>query len=835
MKPYTLDLTKKAACREEHSGGKGANLARLIQCGFLVPSGFVITTEAFRELKLESKLAALIEKGTPSPAELASIHDLILAAPVPDPVERQIQRAFRELGGPVAVRSSMIGEDHSGSSFAGQLDTLLGVAGEKALLDAVRTCWASLFGPRLWQYREHRAAAAPGGSMPFPELAVVVQRMADAHAAGVAFSADPITGQPQIVIEAVAGLGTELVQGLVEPDRYVVDGGRLQLQSATSASDEAVLSPEQIVQLAEIVRHAATQMDGPQDVEWAWDGTDFYLLQSRPISSLTGQKVYSASMVSDMLPGLIKPLVWSVSTTSMLENVLGRVFTELVGPNDIDFRKLAKRIHSRLYADSTLIGQLLKKMGLPANFFEMMSLDATAERRGRPPMTFSTLRIMWRLARFGWRHAWMADEIDTFIERHDGQLERYRQADWSSQSTGQLLAHADELGGLYSETMWFNFAGLLNMMGRNRMMSRLVQRHAPEVPPTDMVRGLTGLKSLETNQALQRLAAQARALGPEISALLMEQDETRTRTELAATPEGLALAAGVDQFLDRFGFLSACGTDLSRTPWSDNPTVIWRSIGRMAAQPAISATRQTEQARKEAQAHVQARLSVIQRIAFDRLLRSTITYIDLRERSSFLISEDSFQLRRIYLALADHLVAQGKLHQRDDVFYLEHDELRDLVRGDLSPEKARARIAECRAEMALDAELEIPDMIYGDQALPQPVLPAEGEACLTGISGSSGVVEGHARIILDPVQAHTPLGSEDILIIPFADTSWTPLFCGVGGVVAETGGQLSHSSIVAREYGLPAVVNVKNATRLIREGQTIIVDGNRGRVVLRER
>jgi pyruvate,water dikinase len=658
--------------------------------------------------------------------------------------------------------------------------------------------------------------------------------MADTHAAGVAFSADPITGQPQIVIEAVAGRGTELVQGLVEPDRYVVDSQLLQLESAPSPDRKAVLSTEQALTLAEIVRDVARRMNGPQDVEWAWDGDQFFLLQSRPISSLASQKVYSTSMVSDMLPGLIKPLVWSVSTTSKLENVMGRVFTELVGPNDIDFGQLAKRIHSRIYADNTLIGQLLETMGLPANFLEVMSQDAAAERRGRPPLNLRTLRTLSRLARFAWRHAWMADEIDAFIERHDQQLEPYRQADWSSQSPAQLLAHAEDLCGLYSETMWFDFIGILNMMGRNRMVNRLVQRHAPELPPTDVVRGLTGLKSLETNQALQHLATQARALGPGIPALLMEQEEARIRAELAAIPGGQDLESGVDRFLERFGFLSACGTDLSRTPWSDDPTVIWRSIGRMAQQPAASAAQQAEQTRKEAQARVRAKLSPPQRYAFDRLLRSTIAYIDLRERNSFLVSEDSFQLRRIYLALADQLVAQGDLQRRNDVFYLEHDEVRDLVEGYLTPPEARARIKERRTEMAIDAELELPDIIYGDQVVAQPMHPAEGEACLTGISGSSGLIEGYARIVLDPIQAPVPLGSQDILVIPFADTSWTPLFCGVGGVVAETGGQLSHSAIVAREYGLPAVVNVKNATRLIREGQTIVVDGNHGRVVLRE-
>jgi len=829
---HVIDLSSRRALDPALSGGKGAGLAWLCQQQCKVPAGFVITTHAFRELDLYGGRVVSGKEGPPSPAELARMRDQVMTTPIPSDVQRKIERAYSKLGGRVAVRSSMVGEDSSEASFAGQLDTVLGVAGEAALLEAVRACWASLFNPRLWCYRQEVGATRGTAARPIPPMAVVVQKMVEAQAAGVAFSADPITGERHVVIEAVAGLGTALVQGLVEPDRYVVGGQEVHLETTTGENGAPILPTGQILDLAKTVREVACRIPSPQDVEWAWDGARLYLLQCRPISTLASQRVYSANMVSDMLPGLIKPLVWSVSTTSKLENVMGRVFTELVGPSDIDFRKLAKRIHSRIYADNTLIGQLMEQMGLPANLFDVMSRDATAERRSRPPLNLKTLRTLARLVRFSWRHAQIAGEIRVFLERHDHQLEPYRRADWSSQSPEQLLAHAEKLVGLYSETMWFDFIGQLNMMGRNRMMSQLVQRHAPDVPPTDVLRGLRGLKSLETNQMLQRLADQARLLGPTIPMLLMEAEEARIETELAATAGGRALADEVGRFLERFGFLSASGTDLSRTPWSEDPTMIWRSIGLLAAQPARCAAQVAEETRSEAQARVRQNLNRLQRYAFDRLLRSTITYVDLRERTSFLVSEDSFRLRRIYLSLADHLAAGGTLEQQDDVFFLAHDELGDLVYGRLAPQEARDRIAACRAEMAADAEIELPDTIYGDHVPTRPLLRAVGEACLEGISGSSGLAKGHARIILDPVQARSAFDSDDILVIPFADTSWTPLFCGIGGVVVETGGQLSHSAIVAREYGLPAVVNVKNATRLIHEGQAIVVDGSQGRVYL---
>jgi phosphohistidine swiveling domain-containing protein len=383
--------------------------------------------------------------------------------------------------------------------------------------------------------------------------------------------------------------------------------------------------------------------------------------------------------------------------------------------------------------------------------------------------------------------------------------------------------------------MWVNFIGPLNMMARNQLLYRLVQQRAPDVVPSDLVRGLMGLKSLESNRELQNLAAQAQVLGDEIQRLLIEEDDETIRAVLSTSEKGQALVDELDTFLDHYGFLSASGTDLSRTPWAENPTLIWHAIGRAAAHPRRPTAQNVEEIREEARERVRTRLNRVQRFFFARLLASTITYIDLRERSSFLISEDSFEMRRIFLALADQLVTRGDLHQRDDIFYLALDELRELVNGELEAMIAQERVAARRADMEYDAQIELPHTICGDYVPAHPILPAEDREYLAGISGSSGLAEGCARIVHDPADAPVTLTPNDILVVPFSDMSWTPLFSGIGGVVAETGGQLSHSAIVAREYGLPAVVNVKNATRLIQDGQPIAVDGNHGRVYLRQR
>jgi pyruvate,water dikinase len=386
---------------------------------------------------------------------------------------------------------------------------------------------------------------------------------------------------------------------------------------------------------------------------------------------------------------------------------------------------------------------------------------------------------------------------------------------------------------LHSESQWYVFIGPMNMMVRSRLLNRLVGRWTTDVVPSDLIRGLVGLKALEPTGELRNLAAQARALGTEMQRLLIEEDDKAIRQVLSTLDEGRALVSRVDDFLKRYGFLSSNGTDFTVAPWAETPTLIWHTIGRSAATPMEPVIDDVETIREEAQSRVRSRLNRVHRMLFDRLLASTITYIDLRERTSLFMSEDSYQMRRIFLALADHLVGRGDLEQRDDVFYLTYDELRQLVEGKLEANVAQELVVAQKAEMEADARVELPDTICGDNVPTRPILPVEGQEYLVGISGSSGLAQGYARIILDPAEAPVTLTRNDILIVPFTDVGWTPLFSGIAGIVAETGGQLSHTSIVAREYGLPAVVSVKKATHLIKHGQPITVDGDSGRVYLR--
>ena len=832
MKHYIRFLRDKTTLSVSVAGGKGASLARLRRQDFRVPDGFVITPAAFQDFLSSFGIEMLVQRDEWAQGDVERINEMLMACRIPNKLVYTISSAYEKLGGKVAVRSSMVGEDTLDASFAGQLDTVLNVEGQEELLQALKTCWASLFNWRLWSYLTEREALSPGSLLESFSIAVVVQRMVDARAAGVAFSANPVTGQPSVVIEAIRGLGEALVQGLVDPDRYIVDSRGVLVQAVPVDEKSPALEEGQILRLADTVRNIGHRAGSPQDVEWAWDGREFHILQSRPITSLKGQRVYSNRMVSEYLPGLIKPLVWSTNSSAMMHNVFGRMFTALIGPNDIDFSLLSKRIHSRIYADNTMLGELFEQIGMPANFLQMISRDEKARHR-RPSITPQMLRALWRVMRFAWRNSRVADEVRASLKQIERILEPFRRADWSSQDPSSLPEQIDRLLDLHGDLQWLTFIAPLNMMVRNMFLKRLVERWSPDVIPSDLVRGLVGLKALEPNGDLQDLAALARTLDKKAQLLLIEEDDERVRAGLSASDEGKILLAQVDAFLEQYGFLSSNGTDFSRTPWSENPSLIWQSIGRAVASPAISKTEDVKAIRQEARKRARSRLGPIRRAFFDRLLASTITYIDLRERCSLLLSESAYEMRRVFLTIADHLIARGDLDHCDDIFYLNYDQVRQLLDGTLKAEAAQAEIAAQKIEMEADALIEPPDVIYGDYAPCRPITEVDDKKSLVGISGSSGQVKGHARIVLDPTEAPTTLTREDILVVPFTDVGWTPLFTGIGGVVAETGGQLSHSAIVAREYGLPAVVSVKRATHLIQEGQEIVVDGDNGRVYLK--
>jgi len=823
------------------AGGKAAGLSRLAAFGFPVPPGFVVPVGA-------------MEEGDGG-------------------WRKEVRRAASRLRRPLAVRSSLVGEDDVRWSFAGQLETVLGVDGEEDLFRAMEVVKDSASRLRLQQYGEVQAevelhgtlgeggvaAVALGAPSETPAslgMAILVQEMVPARAAGVAFSHDPISGRSTVVLEAVARLGQELVQGRAAPDRFVVDPRGVLLLEERMGLGEEDLPTEVVLTVASMARLAADRFGLPQDVEWAWDGANVFLLQSRPITSLAGKSVYSRKLVGDMTPGPIKHLVWSTNTLGMVEGVFGEVFTCLIGKNQYDFRRILKRIRSRAYVDTTFVGELLADVGLPRNLFEAIAREERVSRRVR--LNPKLLSRAPGILAFVWRYARMEGELDAVLQRHGKELDRFRRTDWSGEPGSQLLARAEELLALHRHLQRCIMFGSMNLAIRTRFLKQYVARHAPDVDASQLLLGLRGLKSLEPNRALQAVAMGAAPLEDELMELLHSGRDKTIREALDGHPGGAALLGEVDAFLRRFGFLSANGTNFGEPTWAEDPAPLWMALGRMMREEPRRA-KDSGALREEARRRVLARLGPVQRRRFLARLGSAARYLELREGISLLMTEDTYGLRRLFLALGRRLVEADGLRDPEDVFFLHLHELRDFVKSGMrvdgpqkrfhggmlveefpglahpamGPDALQALVLERKAEIEEDRGVELPETILGEEipsALPEP----EDARILTGIAASGGVIRGTARVVRELSDAPARLSSADVLVVPFSDVGWTPLFASVGGIVAECGGQLSHTAIVAREYGLPAVVGVRSALKLIRNGQTVTVDGGAGRVYLEE-
>ena len=867
MAPRVIPLSKRKASDPSVAGGKGAGLARLTRAGYPVPPGFVITTAAFRE-PLDSALAIVEQTGRIAGREAARRFCLDWA--MPEKLRCAILDAYRRLGaGPVAVRSSMVGEDASAASFAGQLESVLDVSGDAALLDAVRRVLASAFGDRLWAYLRQTGPASPAAAAPFaapvaapdhppaspllPQtsselppaprgttfpplaLAVVVQSMVQAEVSGVAFSVDPVTCRPGVVIEAAPGLGEALVQGRARPDRYRLDP-RGELDEAVPVRPGAPLLDETRARaLGALVHDIAAFAEEPQDVEWALADGRFHILQARPISSIAGKPIYSRRMVSDMAPGLVKPLVWSAKYAPIVQNVFAPAFERIAGRTGIDYSVMSARLYSRVYMNISVFGELFRRLGLPPNLFYVMAREDKAARV-KVRFRIRMVPAVVRLARFVWRESRIGRRVGPFLESQNARLDEFRRTDWAALTPEALVGRFRRLKEIHGATQWHIIIVSANMLIRSRMLAKMIVRRWPGTDPRDVIKGYGRRSSLAPFEEIKKLADEARHLGPGLVERLAGEDGSARTAALRDSERGRALLEGFERFMGRYGHLSANGSDFSEVPWIENPRLVWKTIARLALASDSPSPDAAEAHRNEVLGLVRTGFGPFRRRLFDRLHASTVRFIDWRERVSLLMTEDSYQMRRCSLALGAKLADCGALTEPADIFFLYEDELERAGTLGSGPDQggtAAQRVAERKAELAEHESLDPPDTLCGGE-LPHLASPtAEGLAYLTGIGASAGVRKGRARIVHDPALEGGGLGAEDILIVPFTDVGWLPILSGIGGIVAESGGQLSHTSIIAREFGIPAVVSVGNATRLIRDGQAVMVDGTAGRVYLR--
>ena len=851
-----------------------------------MPPGFCVTTAAY-ELVAEGAgmdpiLDALAETpsdGTERLAELAALARASLSvAYVPDAVTQSIIAAYHELGNgasvPVAVRSSATAEDLPYASFAGQQDTYLNVVSDDSVLEAVRSCWASLWTDRAVAYR-----ASNGIDHRSVRLAIVVQRMVEATVSGVLFTANPLTGRRrQAVIDASPGLGEAVVSGAVNPDHFVVNtatgeiverrlgdkrvairavaGGGTQRVELAGSANEASLDDGQIRALADLGVRVEAHYGSPQDMEWAIDPAGrTWLLQARPITTLfplpagasavdDNPRVYFSFSVAQGVHRPLTPmglqalrLVASAMVTlaghppsdryagpAYVTEAAGRLFFDITpalrstfGHRVLDFvtrhmEALTAPILRQLATD-------LRFAPLPTRRSPVLRAILSVLIRGRIPLYAAQALVRPEAARA--RVAHLEAEL-----RASGDVPQEADA-------AQLLRVVERLLlGLPPKILPGVVPVFATALGANAIAGRLLGNLATADERRTVLRGLPHNTTTEMDLALWALAQKMRE-DPLLSRLVRETPPERLARDYRSGTLPPKLHTSLAEFLRVYGHRGVAEIDLGLPRWSEEPMYILGVLANYLRldDPELAPDVQFRRAEREAREMVAeltrraSRRGRLHGALVGFFLSRTRALLGLREMPKFSLVLMLARARALLWPVGEKLARAGRLENAGDIFFISLPEARTALAG----QDLRPVVRERRA--VYDREVQrrhLPRILLSDGTEPTAETGTATDDGLCGTPASGGVVSARARVILDPAGAHLEPG--EILVAPSTDPGWTPLFLTAGGLVMEMGGAMSHGAVVAREYGIPAVVGVPNATGRIASAQRITVDGSAGKI-----
>jgi pyruvate,water dikinase len=781
-----------------------------------------------------------------------------------------------------AVRSSAVAEDLTGASFAGQYDSILGVTGFEEIAGALLRCWASFFNPHALQYRRDRNIRDFRG-------AVVVQRLIPADAAGVCFTLDPVSGaSDRVVVNSNFGLGESVVSGRVTPDTFVVDklsrrvidrqvatkmlkvaptpGGTAEMAIAESLRGSASLSDEQAVAVAALAIQVEEHAGRPVDIEWAVRNGELFLLQSRPVTA-AGESagahgtarcapppddwvpelntpvdprypLYSNGNISEVLPGCITPLSWSYIGPT-IEHAFRTQGIALGGmdASGPEYQVLGFFFHRPYVCVSYLEAAAARVPG--------MSPDAIHEEFIGPPEVPTpavTGRDLWpdrwpALVRVGLtfvrkmmsleREARACEDI---IRRQGAECEAEHLKSWSDERLLEALRFSEPMARVSDVHVWASSFAVV-FFGLLRKLTRTWLDDNDGALAAQMVTGIGSLPSADPAFGLYDLAREVMSCADLKHRFDSIPDNRELLEAIEADESAGEFRGALREFLRAFGHRAVCEAEFRNPCWREDQAQVVglvRNYLQSGLTPPEEVRARQKRVRSDAQRRVQA-LPLPKRLVLRRVVERTRRNMELRERLKDLIVLRSDRARRIYTEVRSRLVSRKQLADADDIYFLLCGEVADLLHGVMDPHTPEAIIGRRRRDFAWCEAVRVPKI---QQGVARTATAADFASAtqLKGIGVSPGKVEGRARVILDPrTGSHIEPG--EILIAPVTDTGWTPLFINAAGLVVEVGGLLSHGSVVAREYGLPAVVGVTGATERIQTGDRLYLDGSSGMVV----
>lgn len=772
---YLVSL--EGAREGDHLGSKGLNLLRLQRYGFDIPETFVVTTGAYND-QLDSREEVLRF--------------------LRDDLEKFIDRSKA-----YAVRSSANVEDRPDRSFAGQFETKLDVSGTNDILKAIGAVWDSSISSTVVDYSRTM------DSDELIEMAVLVQEYIKPAYSGVSFSRNPVTGLNESVIEAVEGSGENLVQRGETPFRWVNRAGHFVIEPEKSPIDISVLES-----ISRGTREMESKEGYPIDAEWIFDGITLHWVQMREITAFRSMNIYSNRISKEFLPGTIKPLVWSVNIP-LINGAWVRLFTELIGPNDIDPMTLAKSFYYRAYFNMGAIGQIFQQMGFPRDSIEMLM---GFEDAGRPVFkpNAKTMRLMPRWITVGLDKITFASRIDVMFPSLQDSYKRIASKDQKSMNEDDLIATIEELIEINEEMAYLNVVTPLLANLYAQMLKRQLKKREVSFEELDLTADIKDLHLYDPAIRLASMGTIYHDLSPELRQDIKEEGYS----VLEQNESCRVLNEEISSFLSDFGHFSESGNDFSSVPWRENPELVLKMVIQ------YSDVEKRREGRKSLEELMKKRPNTLLRWTYGRAKQ----FMFQRDRVSSLFTYGYGLFRPLFMELGTRLTKRGILVEPFDIFYLNWEEVTDIVGSKGNLRDPQSLVNERRSEIESLKSIELPGIIFGDD--PPPIMERE-VGKLKGTPTSGGYYEGPVRVI-GSINEFSKARKGDVLVIPFSDVAWTPLFSKAGAIVAESGGFLSHSSIIAREYGIPAVVSVPGAMELEDETQ-VTVDGYNGLVSIHEK
>jgi phosphoenolpyruvate synthase/pyruvate phosphate dikinase len=855
---YVLDFQEIDHTQVAVVGGKGAQLGELSRIeGIRVPAGFCVTTDAFQRIlaqapSIEDRLdrCSLLQPDDQEAIRALSteIRSAIERVVIPEDLAATITLALARLGeqAAYAIRSSATAEDLPRASFAGQQDTYLNIVGRAAILRHVSRCWASLFTERAVTYRLRN-----GFDQRRVQMAVVVQQMVFPQAAGVLFTADPVTSNRKVAsVEASFGLCEALVCGLVNPDVYKVHNGevlaktlatkRLAIHASPTGGtrrqtieverqEQPALTDAQVVRLAQLGRQIEAHFGSPQDIEWCLLDDGFQIVQSRPITTLfpipaAGDRenhVYVSVGHGQMMTDAMRPLgvsVWQLTAMVPMHEAGGRLFVDVT--QRLASPTTQKGLLEVMGRDDPLLGDALQTVLERDDFLPSLPDLGPPAPGGRPaggaPAQIDTdpAIVTELIERNRASIAALKRDIQTKSgpALFDFLLEDFKE---HKRVLGDPLSHQAIMAGMQA-TWWLN----------EQLEAWLGEKNAADA----LTLSAPGNVTSEMGLALLDVADVIRP-HPNVVAFLQNVEDECFLDELAKLSGGREARDAIQAYLAKYGMRCVGEIDITRPRWSERPTTLVPMIlGNIKNFEPGAAKRRLEQGRQEARKKEQEllkRLLVLpdgeqKADETKRMIDRVRTFIGYREYPKYGIVSRHFVYKQALLKEAKRLVQAHVLRDEEDIFYLTFHELHDVVRTNQVDERLiHQREDAFRSYRALTP----PRVLTSDGesiggAYRRDDLPA---GALGGLPVSAGTIEGRARVILDIAEADLEAG--DILVTAYTDPSWTPLFVATAGLVTEVGGLMTHGAVIAREYGVPAVVGVEHATQLIGDGQRIRVHG----------